>query len=223
MRIAIVEDEVKLAATLKDGLETEGYSVDVFHTAESAEKEFEKNPSHYQLLILDLMLPKRSGFEVCEGLRKKGSTMLIIVLTARDSIEDKVRILDSGADDFLAKPFAFEELVARIRATTRRTKHLSSEKVRIGNIFVNMGTYEVERDSKAISLTPTEFDLLRLLIDHHGRVASRAEISSHLWDVQDVSLSNIVDVHISNLRKKLDDNDQKIIRTVRGAGYAIQE
>lgn len=224
MNIAIVEDEKKLATTLQDGLQREGYTVDVFGDGAAALSGILKKDSGYGLIVLDLMLPRKDGFEICHDLRYAGSTVPILILTARDAIEDKVRALDNGADDFLTKPFAFEELIARIRALVRRSQGRASEKLVVANLIVDIGTREVTRDGKSISLTPTEFDLLCLLIEQRARVLTREEISSHLWDAEDTSLTNIVDVHISNLRKKIDDeHDQKIIRTVRGAGYAVQE
>jgi DNA-binding response OmpR family regulator len=224
MKVAIVEDEKKLALTLKDGLEAEGYEVSLFHDGESAETELLTNSSEYALIILDLMLPKKNGFEVCQTLRDKGVINPILILTARESTEDKVRALDSGADDFLTKPFSFDELMARMRALMRRAKGHVSEKVAIGDLLINISTRDVSRGGKQVSLTPTEFDVLTLLIENPERVLSREEISMSLWNSNETSLSNVVDVHISNLRKKIDDDHaQKIIRTVRGLGYAIQK
>jgi DNA-binding response OmpR family regulator len=224
MNVAIVEDEVKLANTLKDGLEAEGYTVSVFFDGESAERELLENSDSYSLIILDLMLPRKNGFEVCQTLRLEGVNTPILILTARESIEDKVRALDSGADDFLTKPFAFDELMARMRALSRRAKGHVSEKITIHDLIVNMSTHDVTRNGKLISLTPTEFDVLSMFIASPEKVLSREEISMYLWDSKETALSNVVDVHISNLRKKIDDDyDQKIIRTVRGLGYTIQK
>ena len=224
MKVAIVEDEKKLAQTLKDGLEAEGYTVTLFHDGESAETELLAHSSDYTMIILDLMLPKKNGFEVCQTLRDSGITNPILILTARESTEDKVRALDSGADDFLTKPFSFDELMARMRALMRRAKGHVSEKVTIGDLLINISTRNVSRGGKQISLTPTEFDVLTLLLENPERAISREEISMSLWNSNETSLSNVVDVHISNLRKKIDDDHaQKIIRTVRGLGYAIQK
>jgi DNA-binding response OmpR family regulator len=224
MRIAIVEDERKLAATLADGLRAEGYEADVFYDGVSAEQKLLATPSPYSFLILDLMLPKKNGFEVCADLRREGIMLPTLVLTARDSVEDKIKMLDSGADDFLTKPFAFEELLARIRAIARRSAKDVPEKLVLGDIIANTSTRRVTRGKKDVELTPTEFDLLAFLAAHHGRAVSREEISTYLWDSADTALSNVVDVHISNLRKKLDDEyDKKIIRTVRGSGYAVEK
>jgi DNA-binding response OmpR family regulator len=224
MNVAIVEDEIKLANTLKDGLEAEGYTVSVFTDGESAERELLKNSTDYSLIILDLTLPRKNGFEICKTLRDEGVSIPVLILTARESVEDKVRALDNGADDFLTKPFAFDELMARMRALARRAKGQVSEKITINDLVINMGTHDVTRAGKQIALTPTEFDILSMFIQHPEKAMSREEISMYLWDSKETALSNVVDVHISNLRKKIDDDhDQKIIRTVRGVGYTIQK
>lgn len=222
MKLAIVEDEPKLAASLKEGLEGEGYDVTVHGDGESLLRSAQRTPFPYALLVLDLMLPGKSGFEVCKELREQGVTIPILVLTARDAVEDKVKALDSGADDFLTKPFVFDELLARVRALVRRSGGFRSLLVEIQNLKVDKESRRVWRGSKEVSLTPTEFDLLLLLIDAKGKPRSREEISSELWDLRDSAFSNVVDVHVSNLRKKIDDErDKRIIRTVRGMGYAI--
>jgi DNA-binding response OmpR family regulator len=224
MSIALIEDEEKLAKTLKDGLESEGYMVRVFADGVTAAKECTTNGAAYSLVILDLILPGKDGFEVAKEIRTRGFLMPILVLTARDSIEDKVLALNSGADDFLAKPFSFEELLARVRAHIRRSQGFPGTNTKIGSLSINLHTREVRRDSTRIALTPTEFNLLALLTENPDRVLSREEISQQLWDITDGTMTNIVDVHISNLRKKIDDDyAQKVIRTVRGAGYAIQK
>ncbi len=224
MHLALVEDEEKLAQTLRDGLEAENYTVTVLSTGDDAAREFATNGSAYDLVILDLMLPGKDGFEVCEDIRAHSLQVPILVLTARDAIEDKVRALDAGADDFLTKPFSFEELLARVRAHLRRSEGFHGTKVVLGSMTINMNTREALRANKRISLTPTEFNLLCFLAENPERILTREEISTHLWDVTDGTMTNIVDVHISNLRKKIDDDyEQKVIRTVRGSGYAIQK
>jgi DNA-binding response OmpR family regulator len=224
MHIVVVEDEIKLALIIKEGLETEGYSVTLFHDGETAEIELLQNSRQYSLVILDLMLPKKNGFEVCSDLRKAGISLPILILTARESIEDKVRVLDAGADDFLIKPFSFDELLARLRALDRRSKGRIVEEIKIKDLCIQTNIRKVVRDGTEIVLTPTEFDVLKMLVDQVDTVLSRDEISTKLWGNNEVSFSNIVDVHISNLRKKIDDNyDTKIIRTVRGMGYSIQK
>lgn len=223
MHIAIVEDELKLAETLKEGLEAEAYQVSLFSDGREAEEEFLKNPGRYELIILDLTLPRKSGFEVCRTLRENGVVIPILILTARDTTADKVRALDSGADDFLTKPFAFEELVARLRALARRSVHTPGV-LTVRDLVLDPASRSVRRGSAMITLTPTEYELLALLMRERGRILSREEISAALWDVRDSSLSNIVDVHLSNLRKKIDaDYEEKRITTVRGMGYQISE
>lgn len=222
MRIAVVEDEQKLAASLKEGLEAEGYLVDVFSDGRAALAALTVRGNDYALIVLDLLLPYRNGFDVCRTLRDESFTMPILILTARDSIEDKVRALDSGADDFLTKPFAFEELLARVRALVRRSQQFLPEKKMLGTLSVDLGSRLVSRNGKPISLTPTEFDLLASLISQNGQAVARQAISAHLWGLENTEFSNVVDVHISNLRKKIEDGTtETTIRTVRGMGYAI--
>ncbi|CAN5745400.1 response regulator transcription factor [soil metagenome] len=221
MNIAIVEDERKLTETLSEGLEAEGYTVTVFFDGESFKATQTKDGLPFDLVVLDLGLPGISGLEVCQWLRQSFVTLPILMLTAHDTIADKVRALDNGADDFLAKPFNFEELMARLRALTRRAQ-ANQLKVMFEDLSVDARTREVTRAGTPIVLTPTEFDLLLLLVESQGKTLSREEISKKLWDVNDISLSNIVDVHISNLRKKIDDGHAtKRISTVRGLGYRL--
>lgn len=223
MCIAIVEDELKLAETLKEGLEAEAYDVVLFHDGQDAEHELARNPGRYELIILDLTLPRKSGFDVCRSLREAGIVTPILILTARDTTADKVRALDSGADDFLTKPFAFEELVARLRALARRSQHVPGV-LSVGDLVLDPKTRTVRRGNDAITLTPTEYELLALLMRERGRILSREEISAALWDIRDSALSNIVDVHLSNLRKKIDAGyEQKHIATIRGVGYQIAQ
>ncbi len=224
MNLAIVEDEKKLANTLKDGLEAEQHSVTLFFDGETAEKAILLDQSYFSVIILDLMLPQKNGFEVCKTLRQEGVTIPILILTARESIEDKVRVLDSGADDYLTKPFSFEELMARIRALSRRAHGHVSGKLMLHDMVINMGTRSVSRGGKEVALTPTEFDILCMFLENPDKVVSREEISMSLWGSKETSFSNVVDVHVSNLRNKISEgHDQKIIRTVRGLGYAIQK
>ena len=224
MHIAVVEDEKKLASIIKEGLEAEGFVVTLFYNGETAEEELLKSASQYSVIILDLMLPRKNGFELCETLRKNGITTPILIVTARESVEDKVRVLDSGADDYLTKPFSFDELLARLRALDRRSRGRIVEEIEIQDLRIQSNIRRVVRGKKEIALTPTEFDVLKMLIENPEKVLSREEISIGLWGSNEVSFSNIVDVHISNLRKKIDDShENKIIRTVRGLGYSIQK
>ncbi len=223
MRIALVEDERKLAQTLKEGLEGEGYEVEVFHNGLLAEEGVLEDSAAFSAMILDLMLPRKNGFEVCESLRAQGVALPIIILTARDTLEDKVKALDSGADDFLTKPFEFEELMARLRAVARRTQTRSAgTPIVLDGLSVDRKTRQATCGKEVLSLTPTEFELLALLMENAGQPLSRDALSSHLWGIKDTSYSNIVDVHISNLRKKLSlYHAHPVIRTVRGRGYRI--
>lgn len=223
MKIAVVEDEPKLAETLKEGLEGEEYIVDVYADGESAEHGITKNRD-YDLVVLDLMLPRKDGFEVCKSLREQHIVTPIIVLTARDTIDDKVKVLDSGADDFMTKPFSFQELMARVRAVARRTKPTAdSGTMSLGELMVNLRTQEAAAAGQQLPLTPTEFSLLVLLMEQKDKPVSRDEISIHLWGEENSTLTNIVDVHISNLRKKISTAHAKnTIQTVRGMGYRIE-
>lgn len=223
MAIAIVEDEQKLARSLKEGLVWEGYETDTYPDGESLHKHLEQDATCYELLILDLGLPGKSGFEVCQDLRAKGSVVPILILTAKDTIEDKVQALDSGADDFMSKPFSYEELLARVRALLRRSRSGNSRQVHIGEVSIDLDAYTVTRNGKLIPVTLKEFELLAYLAEYRGQAKSREEIFSHLWEHTDSALSNVVDVHVRNIRHKLDDDhEHKIIRTVRGVGYAVQ-
>ncbi len=223
MAIAIVEDEQKLARSLKEGLVWEGYETDTYPDGESLQKYMEHDAASYELLILDLGLPGKSGFDVCQDLRARGSVMPILILTAKDTTEDKVRALDSGADDFMSKPFSYEELLARVRALLRRSRSGNSRQVHMGEVTIDLDAYTVTRAGKPVSVTLKEFELLAYLAEHRGQAKSRDEIFSHLWEHSDSALSNVVDVHVRNIRHKLDDDhEHKIIRTVRGVGYAVQ-
>jgi two-component system copper resistance phosphate regulon response regulator CusR len=222
MKIAVIEDERKLAHSLREGIEAEGYEVAVFYDGLSGEKELLESPLEYNLAIVDLLLPGKNGFEICESLRNNGLAIPILILTARDSVQDKVKALDTGVDDFLSKPFSFDELMARVRALIRRSTGNMTAKVTVGELELSRETRQLFRNAKEIFLTPTEFDILLLLTEKTGRVLSREEISTALWDTNEPTLSNVVDVHISNLRKKIDDGYiKKVVRTVRGMGYTV--
>jgi DNA-binding response OmpR family regulator len=223
MRILVVEDEVKLAESLKTGLEKEGFAVDVLNDGESAQRRIEMNYKDYDLIVLDLMLPKRDGFEVCKNVRSIDIITPILILTARDAVDDKVHALDSGADDYLVKPFSFKELLARIRALLRRPEQTLPEELEIKDLTLNSTTRMVLRKGKEIPLTLKEFGLLEYLMRHPNQVMTREQILDHLWDFAFDSFSNVVDVHMKNLRKKIDgDNHDKLLETIRGVGYRIK-
>jgi heavy metal response regulator len=218
----LVEDDEHIVDFLKRGLKEEGYVVDIAYNGEDglylAENE------GFDLIILDILLPKLDGFELCRRLRAKGNLTPILMLTAKDEIEDRVHGLDIGADDYLVKPFAFEELLARIRALLRRQKSIESSVLKIGDLTLNLLTREVKRGGKSIELTTREFELLKFLMYHPGQVLTRTQIAEHVWSYDFDYFSNIVDVYIRYLREKIDDPfEHKLIHTVRGAGYKIQE
>lgn len=222
MKILIVEDQEKLAQLLKKGLETKGYAVDYVLDGEEGQSRIELSHEDYDLVILDLMMPKKNGFEVCRAVRGKNISIPILILTARDSTDDKITALDAGADDYLVKPFSFKELLARVRAILRRPKDSLPAELRIQNITLNPITRKVLCGDNEIDLTLKEFSLLEYLMRHPNQVLNREQILDNLWDFGFDSFSNVVDVHIKNLRKKLKDEDgKKILETVRGVGYRI--
>ena len=223
MRILIIEDEEKLAQTLKKGLEKEGYAVDYILEGEAGQRRIEMSHKDYDLVILDLMLPKRDGFEIAKNVRKQDITIPLLVLTARDATGDKVHALDSGADDYLVKPFSFEELLARVRALLRRPEPVLPAELKVRDLTLNPVTRKSYRKNKEIPLTLKEFGLLEYLMRHPGQVVTREQILDHLWDFAFDSFSNVVDVHMKNLRKKIDgDHNEKLLETIRGVGYRIK-
>jgi DNA-binding response OmpR family regulator len=224
MKVLIVEDEEKLAEALKTGLKYEGFTVDVLGDGLRGENRILMCRGDYDVVILDLMLPGKNGFEICKTVREKGVTLPIIILTARDGIDDKILALNSGADDYLVKPFAFGELLARIRALLRRPRESLPELLQLNDLMLNPTTREVTRDGKHIDLTLKEFELLQYLMRHPNQVMGREDIFAHLWDFADSSLSNVIDAHIKNLRKKIDEGyAKKLLETIRGVGYTIKE
>lgn len=220
MRILVVEDEPRMAALIRQGLTEEAYAVDtvgrgdeVLDWVESAE---------YDLILLDIMLPGISGLDVCRDLRDRGYQMPILMLTARDTLPDKVKGLDSGADDYLVKPFAIEELTARIRALARRESPRKKAELVVADLSLDPATKLAQRANRVIELTAREYALLETLMRHPGQVLSRNQIIDHVWDMDFVSGSKVVEVHIHALRKKIDDDfPTKLIHTVRGLGYKI--
>ena len=223
MRILIVEDEHKIANSIKKGLEQESYAVDVAYDGEygydlAATEE-------YAVIILDLMLPKMDGLEVCRKLREDRVHTPILILTAKGQLGDKVEGLNCGADDYLVKPFAFAELLARIRALARRPKDSLGTKLEVGDLTLNTLTYEVKRAGGAINLSKTEYSLLEYLMRQAGRVVSKDQIINHVWDYDADVLPNTVEVYIGYLRNKIDKpfkNKEPLIKTVRGFGYRIE-
>jgi two-component system copper resistance phosphate regulon response regulator CusR len=220
MRILIAEDDEALAKFVRQGLEGEHYSVDVFpdgEQARSAASEFE-----YDVVILDLNLPKLDGFNVLRQIRQKKPTLPVLILTQRTVVEDRVQCLDTGADDYLAKPFSFSELSARIRALVRRS-HLPSESVlTVGDLKLDRVEHRVERAGRRIELTTKEYSLLEFLMRNTGRRVTRSMIIEHVWNLTFDTTTNVVDVYINYLRRKIDDgHTMKLIHTARGVGYEL--
>ncbi|PIR38311.1 MAG: DNA-binding response regulator [Candidatus Zambryskibacteria bacterium CG10_big_fil_rev_8_21_14_0_10_42_12] len=222
MRIALVEDEEKLADVLSNGLEQKGYAVDVFHHGDKALKHMSVNHADYDVMLLDLMLPGADGLTICKSLRDVGSTIPILILTARDEIDTKVDLLMTGADDYIVKPFSFNELVARIAAISRRPTHMSPTKLVVGGIVLDPKTRTVKKDGKEVPLTLKEFVMLEYFMKRPNEVVNREDLLTHLWDFNFSSFSNVVDVHVKNLRKKLGDDNQDILETIRGVGYRLK-
>lgn len=222
MRILIVEDDEKLAARLKKGLENKGFAVDLVTNGIKAVTRISLYHTTYEVIVLDLMLPDKDGFDVCTEVRGLGIKTPILVLTARQDTEDKVRALDSGADDYLVKPFSIEELTARIRALARRPENQLPVVLEVGPILLHVNTKKVYCNNKEVSLTLKEFSILEYMMRHPDQVLNREQIMDHIWGFDFNSFSNVVDVHIKNLRKKLTYGKHKpIIETVWGFGYRL--
>ena len=221
MKILVVEDNKKLAENLKQGLMQEGYAVDIIEEGPVAERRILINRDEYDLVILDRMLPGKDGVSVCLSWRENEVTVPVLMLTALSTTDDKVVGLDAGADDYLAKPFAFKELLARINALLRRPKHSAPLILSLKDISINTVSRVVTYKGKPINLTLKEFMVLEYLMRNTDKVVTRDELYSHAWDFADSSFSNTVDVHIKNLRRKIHDN-AKIIQTIRGVGYKME-
>jgi len=220
MRVLIVEDQRKIAAFLRRGLEEEGYAVDLALDGEEGLDFAAAAP--YDLVVLDIMLPKRDGLSVCHELRQRGCRVPILMLTARDTVEDRIAGLDSGADDYLTKPFAFGEFLARVRALVRRGSDRRSPELQVADIVLDPVRHEVRRAGKIVPLALKEYAILEYLLQQPGRVATRTMIAEHVWGYDFESESNVIDVHIRSLRRKLDaGRDRTAIETVRGVGYRI--
>ncbi len=222
MKALIVEDDPGIRQFVQRGLKEESFSVDV---ASDGEDGFRlARTGRYDVIILDLMLPGRDGFSILEGLRATGDDTPVICLTARDAVDDRVRGLDLGADDYLPKPFSFAELVARIRSLLRRGRALTSSVVTVADLTIDLAAHRVERAGRRLDLSAREFALLAYLAHHAGAVLSRTMILEHVWDMDHDPLTNVIDVQINRLRKKVDQGFEKpLIHTIRGVGYVLRE
>lgn len=221
MRILVIEDEIKTAEYIRKGLSGSGFVVDVTHNGQDGL--FAATQHNYDLIILDIMMPLLDGFSVITRLRQTNKDVHVIFLTACDTVEDRVRGLDLGADDYLAKPFSFAELLARVRSSLRRNVAQNNLEITIDDLKIDLVKHKVERSKKRIDLTPKEFSLLALLAQRMGEVLSRTYIAEAVWDINFDTDTNVVDVAIRRLRQKIDDEfEKKLIHTVRGMGYLLE-
>ena len=223
MKILLVEDEQKLADALAKGLGLEGYTVDTIADGKKALTRISLQRSDYDLVILDLMLPWMEGHEICKQVREMNITIPILILTARAETDTKVKLLLSGADDYLVKPFSFAELNARIQALLRRPVESLPETLKVGDIELNPAERRALREGKEIPLTLKEFGLLEYFMRHPGIVVNREDLLNHLWDFNYAGFSNVVDVHVKNLRRKLGEDAGRLLETVRGIGYRLAQ
>ena len=222
MRVLVVEDEPTIANFIRQGLTEAGFAVDVARDGE--EGRYYAHAAEYDVLVLDIMLPKVNGLDLLRRLRDEGWKTPTLMLTARDTVENRVEGLDAGADDYLVKPFAFPELLARVRALLRRPPMQSGTVMQIGDLRMDTARHLVERNGRSIELSPREFAILEYLMRHPNQVLSRTQIGEHVWNFDFYNESNVVDVYIGYLRRKLDkDSSDSLIHTVRGVGYRISE
>jgi DNA-binding response OmpR family regulator len=222
MHILVIEDNKKLGDSIVRGLRQEGYAADHVLDGVQGEERLLRNHSDYTLLILDLNLPGKHGIDICLSLREKGIVIPIIMLTAKDTVSDKILGLDSGADDYLIKPFSFEELVSRVRALSRRNKTTLSPELCIGKMVLKSSAQEFYIEGRILDLTLKEFRIMEYLMTHHDQVITRQKLVDHLWDFNFNPLSRAMDVHINHLRNKLKQNNVTNLETVRGIGYRLR-
>ncbi len=221
MRILVVEDEKKVASFIKKGLEEEHYAVDIAYDGEEGLALAQIN--EYDLILLDIMLPRLDGMEVLRQIRRNGSNMPILMLTAKDSVEDIVSGLDGGSDDYLTKPFSFAELVARVRSLLRRKAREKTDILTVGDLSLSTSTHRVKRGEREIELTPKEYALLEYFMRNPNRILTRTLITEHVWDYHFDPETNVIDVYVNYLRKKIDQGfEKKLIHTIRGSGYMMR-
>jgi len=221
MRILLVDDEVKFSSVLRGGLEEHGYAVDLAHDGADGYQLARFEP--YDLIILDVMLPGMDGLQICRRLRAERRNVPILMLTARDAVDDRVAGLDCGADDYLVKPFAFQELLARSRALLRRDGPARDPVLRVADLELDTVSHSVCRGQRGIDLTSKEYAILEYFVRNPNRVLTRAQIAEHVWDYDFVAMSNVVDVYVGNLRRKLaDDSEPRLLHTIRGSGYQLK-
>ena len=222
MRILLVEDEPSAARMMAKGLREQTYAVDVAQDGEGAL--YQANVNDYDLIILDIMLPGKDGFEVCRELRAAGSPVPVLMVTARDTIDDRVEGLDTGADDYLTKPFDFRELLAHIRALLRRGQSLQPDTIKVDDLEIDTMARQVRRGGRGVYLTAKEYALLEYLARRAGEVVARADIAEHVWDESFDPFSNLIEVYVQRLRRKIDDGHAtKLLHTRRGAGYILSQ
>ena len=220
MRVLVVEDEQKINRTICQALREESYAVDAAYDGEEGEQLADLND--YDLIILDIMLPKKDGLEICTEIRHRGNPTPILLLTAKDSYEDRVQGLDSGADDYLVKPFHMGELMARVRALLRREAVVKSTRLQVADLALDTSSHRVTRGDTPIELTSKEYAMLEYFMRHPDQVLTRTMINEHVWDDEFDSFSNIIEVYIRRLRRKIDDNSAvKLLHTIRGSGYLL--
>jgi DNA-binding response OmpR family regulator len=221
MRVLVVEDEKHLASIIKRGLQEQGYAVDVAYDGDEGQYYAENTP--YDLILLDVMLPKKDGLQVCRELRNKSIAAPIMMLTAKDKVQDRVQGLDCGADDYLGKPFAFQELLARIRALLRREMNVKTPLIQVGDLTLDPAARQLKRGDKDITLTGKEYALLDFFMHHPDMLLTRTMLEQHAWDYEFDGESNLIDVYIRRLRGKIDvKGKQSLIETTRGAGYRLR-
>jgi DNA-binding response OmpR family regulator len=219
MKILLVEDNEKAARVLARGLQEEGFQVQIAHSATEADRLAACSPD---LVILDWMLPDRDGIALCQEWRARGATVPILMLTARDGVTDRIAGLNEGADDYLTKPFVFDELLARVRALLRRAERVHLPLIRVADLVIDPHTRVVSRDGVVLDLTPKEYAILTFLIHHADNVVSRLQLAEHVWHADLIAIDNLMDVHMKNLRRKLDPPDRPaLIHTVRGRGFML--